>query len=508
MRAAKGDRVPAAPFRPQRFRVFPVGTARATRRSGKVVRYWAVRGRADGWDFFKRFTEPYTAAQARAWADDLRLGFTRGWLFDPIAKRFFDPSARSSTDDVKAETVFGFTEAFWNEYWPSHAPGTLGRVELALNRARSRLLIPSRPETLPVEAAAVQVYLERCSLKVSPPARQSWTEQELAGEAYLRRWSLPMREVGWEELRAMLDAYRTYQRSGRAIIASHATEARWTAPLKQMWRLALARQVIDTDPFVGLKQLAPRKNAAEDRLQADPDLILDLHEVVKMATACAQLRPKARRFFALVLVSAFCALRPAEAAGLTRDSVLEDNGQTWLVVGRTRRRAAKRFLRPGDDPVWGPLKGRDADDVRRVPVVEWLAVLLGIHMELFVGPEPHAPLFPSIRGGPLDPTNFGEDYWRPARAALFPTPSLKGPEDGSVGWKRARKRSEIRLHDLRHVGASYYLRSGVDYMQAMRWTGHRDLKTFLSVYQGILPNDERLGIERIGALLTSELRGR
>lgn len=44
LRAAKGERVPAAPFRPKRFQVFPVGTARQTRRNGKVVRYWAVRG--------------------------------------------------------------------------------------------------------------------------------------------------------------------------------------------------------------------------------------------------------------------------------------------------------------------------------------------------------------------------------------------------------------------------------------------------------------------------------
>lgn len=314
-----------------------------------------------------------------------------------------------------------------------------------------------------------------------------------------------MREVGWEDLQVLLQAHRTYQQGGRTVLTTPATEARWTAPLKQMWQLALARQVIDSDPFIGLKRLSPRRNADEDRLQADPDLILDLREVVAMATACAQLRPKARRFFCLVLVSAFCALRPAEAAGLTRDSVVEESGQMWLVVGRTRRRAAKRFLRPGDDPVWGPLKGRSDDDVRRVPVVGWLADLIWIHTDLFVGPEPHAPLFPSIRGGPLDPTNFAEDYWRPARALLFPAPADSGPGVGSVGWKRAKKRSEIRLHDLRHVGASYYLRSGVDYMQAMRWTGHRDLKTFLSVYQGILPNDEVTGVARMERHLLAEL---
>jgi len=509
MRAAKGERVPRGPFRPQRFQVFPVGTARQTRRNGKVLRYWAVRGRADGWDFFKRFTEPYTAAQAKAWADDLRLGFTRGWLFDPVAKRFVDPSEPSARSDAKAEieTVFGFTEAFWNEYWPTHAPGTLGRVELALNRARAGLLRSDRPEVTKSEAAAIAAYLHRCSLKVRPPEPETWTRLERAGEAYLRRWSLAMRDVGWEDLQGLLQAHRTYQRAGGTVPTSQATETRWTAPLKQMWQLALARQVVESDPFLGLKRLAPRRNADEDRLEADPDLILDLHEVIAMATACAQIRPKAGRFFCLVLVSALCALRPAEAAGLTRDSVLEENGEMWLVLGRTRRRVAKRFLRPGDDPVWGPLKGRGEDDVRRVPVVAWLGDLLRIHIDLFVGPEPHAPLFPSIRGGPLDPTNFGEDYWRPARAVLFPAPPTQGPQVGSVGWKRARKRSEIRLHDLRHVGASYYLRSGVDYVQAMRWTGHRDLKTFLSVYQGILPNDETLGFTRLGRHLASELLG-
>ncbi|HVA42703.1 MAG TPA: hypothetical protein VNF50_04400 [Acidimicrobiales bacterium] len=503
IRAGKGELVPAAPFLPQRFQVFPVGTAKQTRRSGKPVRYWTVRGRADGWDFLKRFTEPYTAAQAKAWADDLRAGFTRGWLFDPAAKRFLDPSSLSPT--AEAETVFGFTEVFWNEYWPTHAPGTLGWVERALNRARAGLLRPERPEASQIDREAIAAYLTRCSLKIDPPPWHLWTDSELAGEAYLRRWSLPMRDVGWADLQELLQAHRTYERGGERLVTAQATEARWTAPLKQMWMLALARQVVDSNPFVGLKQLAPRRNADEDRLRADPDLILDLHEVLAMAGACAQLRPEARRFFGLVLVSAFCALRPAEAAGLTRDSVVEVNGQMWLVVGRTQRRAAKRFLRPGDDPVWGPLKGRSEDDVRRVPVVEWLADIVRIHLGLFVGPEPHASLFPSIRGGRLDYSMFGRDYWRPARAMLFPAPPAKGPAVGSVGWRRAKKRSEIRLHDLRHVGASYYLRSGVDFVQAMRWTGHRDLKTFLSVYQGILPNDEVTGTVRLEQYLSAEL---
>jgi integrase len=198
---------------------------------------------------------------------------------------------------------------------------------------------------------------------------------------------------------------------------------------------------------------------------------------------------------AFILVMALSGLRPGEAAGLLWDDVdlpVDGQGSGWVTVRRTHRPVAARWLDPGEDAEWGPLKDRDLTESRRAPIPPLLVSKLAAHRERY-GPGPGGLVF-HRNGKPFDHDLFNYAVWRAARGFLWPLREGMASDD-----PRQPKLARLRRHDLRHAACSWWLREGVDAVVCQRWSGHKTLSVFLDIYQGVAPGREEEGVARLEA---------
>ena len=486
------------------------GTTQARPRKGASAKprpCWDVRWTVDGRRFFRRFER---AGDAEAFAADLRRGHAMLWPFDPTAKRFVDPtSIRRSPDEeagggesdaasaVETETVFSWTQRYWDRKWPSIEPR--GRSELAryLNRAR-RYLVDEEPTG--DTSDAVSAYLRTSSLSVA--ARET-SDAGLIGRTWLAEHSMPMSMVGRDELTALVRAHAINQRDPKRRVAP-TTVRRMIADLRQCWARAVLDDIIDANPWdkVDLDGLTKARGSRSSRpsLAADAEVVLAPGQIWQLAESCVTEGSWGDAVRAFVLIMGFCGLRPSEACGLVvGDLELPAGGHGWVTVRRSRRQVAERFLDADDDPGWGPLKGRHLADTRRVPIPTDVVPVLRAHLdEHRAGARPRDLVFERA-GRPFDLANFQRDVWQPARAALFP------PVDGIAPDSPLQpKLSRLRRHDLRHSACSMWLRANVDVTVCQRWSGHKQLSVFLDVYQGLVPGREEEGVRRLEETLRAE----
>lgn len=480
---------PAQPWVPDRLTVLPVArrTTRA-RATGKERPCWDVRWRVDGLEYQRRFQR---AGDAAAFAESLRTGHTRGLPFDPVARRFKEPE---QVPAPVGDTVFTWTAAYWEEKWPELEPKT--RTELAryLNRARG-FFVTTEPTG--ADARRVADYLRRASLTVQ---LRQLTDDEAAGEAWLREHSLPLTAVERDTVASLLARYRRSHRDPNRQ-TSPATERRMVADLKQCWKRAVDEGRIDANPWdtVTARTRATRASARSTELAADAEMVLSPQQVVELADRCVAAGSWGEHVRCFILVMGLCGLRPNEAVGLlVGDVELPHDGPGWLTVRRTHRRVPPRFLDPEEDAAWGPLKGRDLAATRRVPVPAVLAAALRRHMAEFCAGAAPTDLVFQRRDKPFDLSAFSTDVWIPARAAMFPAIEKLDPDS-----PLQPKLSRLRRHDLRHSACSMWLRAHVDVTVCQRWSGHKRLSVFLDVYQGLVPGRQEEGVR----LLEDHLAG-
>jgi integrase len=465
-----------APWRPGKFVVFPLGKAKTTQRGGKAVKCWDVRGRVDGYDFSRRFTQPETAAGAQAWSKDLVRAFEAGQWWDPQARAFVDPP---STEE-KPATVVDWVLRYWGQMVPEWEPKTRIANHRTLGRAMRGLVRPDAPKPTAGEVAEIEAWVIG-----------DWTTLDTPD--YLATWSLPIAAVTHDDLEALLTIYRTKQ-TGKGTI-SPATEARTVAVLRACWTQAVARGLIERDPWPAVKTMRKTRRAgkvvkaATGIQQVSADSVLSPAQVWQLAEACATVSDRAGVYRAYIATMGLCGLRPGEAAGLQIGDVeLPDEGVGWVIVRRTLRPVADRWLLDGEDCEHGPLKGRDSDSERRVPVPTTLVPVLREHLATYrAGATLDAAVFVSVGGSPIDPSRFKRDVWLKAVATIWPTGPLAG----------------LRRHDLRHAACSMWLQAGTPLKLACTWSGHATLSVFLDVYQGVMPSDEQTGIDRLEAFLAS-----
>lgn len=229
-------------------------------------------------------------------------------------------------------------------------------------------------------------------------------------------------------------------------------------------------------------------------LAVDADMVLSVPQSLELAEACATEGAWGRIVECCVLVMALCGLHWGEVAGVRWDDIELPVGHEagWLVVRRTYRPTSERWLDPYEDPEWGPLKDRDVTESRRVPVPPPLVAKLRRHRELYG--EGLGGLVFHRSGRPFDHDMFGRNLWAPARSKVFPRREDLPPND-----PRQPKLSRLRRHDLRHAACSWWLREGVDAVVCQRWSGHRTLSVFLDIYQGVAPDREDDGVERLAS---------
>ena len=479
----------------------PVRTTSTTRatsqRPARERPCWDLRWTVDGKRYFRRFDR---ASDAEAFAADLQRGHLRRWLFDPVGRRFVDPAgvedAASPARAVASESVFSWTQRYWDRKWPDLEPR--GRSELAryLNRAR-RWLVDMEPNSQ--VGPAVETYLATVSLSARPSAAG---DAAMEGQRWLAEHSLPMGAVGRAELEGLVERYSTHARDADRRVSA-ASIRRMVADLRPCWDRAVIEEVIPSNPWrqvdLRLRGRAGGRRASTP-VAADADAVLSIEQVFALAAACGTKGSWGTSVEAFVLAMGVCGLRPSEAAGLViGDLELPDAGAGWLTVRRSRRRVPERFLDTDEDPEWGPLKGRELTDTRRVPVPAAVVDKFRTHLRAQAATAPTDLVF-QRNGRPFDLRAFGADVWNPGRAALFPLdPSI--PDDSPLQPKLAR----LRRHDLRHSACSAWLRAGVDVTVCQRWSGHKRLSVFLDVYQGVMPGREDDGVGALEALFCREL---
>ncbi len=139
-----------------------------------------------------------------------------------------------------------------------------------------------------------------------------------------------------------------------------------------------------------------------------------------------------RRDRTLLLLAVQTGLRVSELVGLRREDVVLEKGAHVHCCGKGRKERCT------------PLR-RDAVMALR----EWLREL---------DAQPHDPLFPSLRGGPLGPDGVERLLVKHAAAARRKCPSLEG--------------KRISPHVLRHSAAMELLQAGVDHTVIALWLGH------------------------------------
>jgi integrase len=485
---------PEEPWVPARMVIHPLGKAKTTRRQGKTVKCWDVRGTVDGWPYFKRFTQPDgTAERARGWANRLVEDFNRGWAYDPKDRRFVEPTSPDTAADATPTVVacaVSFLDRKWDTAWE---PKTRQAAVRALKRACTHLVLPDAPER---PDADVSAYLD--AVLTSARSRPRPLPEDAArGEAWLCRWSRPIDQVTWEDLESFLVRFRTNQlRPDKRVSA--ATERRFTADLKQFWADASARhRFANPWPAVGTLDRAAGRRAARGVQPVDRDVVLSPAQIAWLALASGIYGTWGPQTVCFVLVMGLCGLRPNEAVGLEVGGLeLPAEGAGWLTTTRSRRHVASRWLEPDEDPEWGPLKDRDLTESRTAPVPTWLVPLLRTHVALFRSEAGPRDLLFCRSGRPYDLSVFDREVWQPARAALFPPDPHLGADD-----PRQPRLSRLRRHDLRHAACSLWLNAGVDVKVCQRWSGHKRLSVFLDIYQGILPGREEEGVRALNGTL-------
>jgi integrase len=63
---------------------------------------------------------------------------------------------------------------------------------------------------------------------------------------------------------------------------------------------------------------------------------------------------------------------------------------------------------------------------------------------------------------------------------------------------------KVRLHDLRHCNASLDLSTGTSVKAVAARLGHSDPSITLRTYAHVMPHEEMVAVERLGALLADQ----
>ena len=174
---------------------------------------------------------------------------------------------------------------------------------------------------------------------------------------------------------------------------------------------------------------------------------------------------------ASVLLAAWCGLRWGETSELRRKDVTAN-----CAALRVRRAVT---YRKGEFVVGEP---KTAAGVRDVAVPPHIRPVIKAHLKRHVGPGPEALLFAADDGGHLK----GDDYRTP--------------------WEHARKaikKPNLRVHDLRHVGAVLAAQSGATTAELMHRLGHTTPQMALR-YQHVAAGRDAEIAERLSKLAAGE----
>jgi integrase len=178
------------------------------------------------------------------------------------------------------------------------------------------------------------------------------------------------------------------------------------------------------------------------------------------------------RYAVIVLLGAWCGLRLGEALALTRSDVDLEAGTVRIDKSAAELKSGKRIV--------GPPKTRAG--IRVVFMPPHVVPALRSHLERFSGPNPSDLVFTGTHGQPL------------RRASLY-TAWLRATD--GLGMKG------VRLHDLRHTGATLAAATGASTRELMLRLGHASSDAALRYQHATAKRDEAIA-RALSSLASSE----
>lgn len=288
------------------------------------------------------------------------------------------------------------------------------------------------------------------SQKLSDSTRASYRGQ---AERYIypALGSVQLRAITTADLQAFVDSVRAR------------TGARTTQIVYRIVSGTLAKAVRE-----GLIPSNPAARLEVESPQERPIRLLTPEEVERVADAIDP------RFSAMVLASAYGALRFGEVAGLRRrDLRLLDRPPKVLVHGTVIQVGGK---------VERVEHAKTKRSIRDVAIPSFLAEELARHLAAYPQPDDDGLVFRAPAGGPLARTVFRNRQWVPACERAGLAVAGRSP-DGRRGWKVPPP----RFHDLRHVGVTLAIKAGAHPLTISRWVGHTEIGTTMNVYGHLFP---------------------
>ena len=397
--------------------------------------------------------------------------------FDPVTKRFLQPDESSAPEP----TVLSEATAWWRAHWSTIEPKSRKETLRYICRPIVELVRPT--------VAGPDGLNEYLLWQLLPPKRPDIQvpDQHLKAAAWLSESSLPVRHVDVAAWQDYVDRWRFNSRTGRPLTQTSLT--RHLADIKQMWawvcsvhQLPNPWQMVKT----GARSSAGGRRGSMVR-PVDRTIVLAPDHVRELARICGDspFGPVAEVY---VLLLGIGGGRPGESAGVhTAELDAPANGMGEVRFKRTSRRGIDpTFLDKDDDAEWGPLKGREIEEMRSVPLPSRDAQR--IH-ELMKVTRVTGPLFPG-----WDWEKFIRDVWTPAKAAMathYGLPLSEAMADQHEVEALCSGLARLRLHDLRHAACSMWLNTpGVEVRVACEWSGHKRLSVFLDIYQGLMPGSQ------------------
>jgi len=162
---------------------------------------------------------------------------------------------------------------------------------------------------------------------------------------------------------------------------------------------------------------------------------------VTQVAALTQAVPEQYR--AAVILAAWGTLRRGEVLGLMRQDI-------DLVSGVVRVERALHEFHDGSLEL-GPTKNGES---RRIHLPSAVTPAIAEHLERFVGPEAHSPMFVGTTGEPLRPSGLWNIWEQSRRKAGLPT---------------------VRFHDLRHFAATMFASTGASTKEIMSRGGWKSV---------------------------------
>lgn len=232
--------------------------------------------------------------------------------------------------------------------------------------------------------------------------------------------------------------------------------ARSYALLKAILNTALSDDLVTTNPC--------RIRGASNTMRAREVRPATVEEIAAVVEAMPE------QYRALVLLAAWCALRAGELLELRRRDV-------DLRAGTVRVERAVSQVR--GRPVIGTPKS--AAGTRTVAVPPHVLPAIAHHLETFTGVDADALLFPGADGvSSLQPSTL----YKPWRAA-----------------REAAGRPDLRLHDLRHTGATMAAMAGATLAELQQRLGHSSVNAALR-YQHAAKGRDRQIAEALSRMST------